>query len=198
MATNLTPVKPFPKTPEPEEYLHLSEWDKMLKGYPYRPFHKDFIKPRLRCRELIQKYNQTSYNDEKTRRTILDELFDPSCNSNKSMYIEPNFRCDYGENIKVGENFYANFDCVMLDCAPIEFGSNCMLAPGVHVYTASHPLNAAYRKVTDMPNYFEFAAPVKIGNNCWLGGGCIINPGVQIPSLNLMKHILDDDLFLTR
>lgn len=174
----LPPVRPFPNNPDPKEYLHLPEWEKMLKGYPYRPFHKDFLEPRHRCRELIQKYNQTSYNDEKSRRAILDDLFHPSCKSNKSMFIEPNFRCDYGVNVKVGENFYANFDCVLLDCAPIEFGNDCMLAPGVHVYAASHPLNAAYRQLTDMPNYFELTAPVKVGNNCWLGGGCIINPGV--------------------
>lgn len=180
MDTNLPPVKPFPDHPDPKEYLHLSEWDKMLNAYPYRPFHKDFLEPRLRCRELVQKYNRTSYDDEKTRRSILDELFHPSCKANKQMYIEPNFRCDYGVNIKVGDYFYANFDCVMLDCAPIEFGSNCMLAPGVHVYSATHPLNAAYRQLTDMPNYYELTAPVKIGDNCWLGGGCIINPGVTL------------------
>lgn len=181
MELNLPPVKPFPNNPDPSEYLHLPEWEKMIKGFPYRPFHKDFIEPRYRCRELNHKYNQTPYRDEKTRRSILDDMFHPSCKSNKSMYIEPNFRCDYGVNIKVGDNFYANFDCVLLDCALIEFGSNCMLAPGVHVYAAYHPLNASYRQLTDMPNYFELASPVIIGDNCWLGGGCIVNPGVQMP-----------------
>jgi len=107
-------------------------------------------------------------------------LFDPSCKANKSMFIEPSFRCDYGINIKVGDNFYANFDCVLVDYGPIEFGSDCMLAPGVHVYSATHPLNSGYRQMTDMPNYFELTAPVKIGNNCWLGGACIINPGVTL------------------
>ncbi|KAJ6642348.1 Maltose O-acetyltransferase [Pseudolycoriella hygida] len=180
MDTNLPAVKPFPNNPDPQQYLHLSEWEKMTNGFPYRPFHKDFSEPRLRCRELVQKFNQTSYKDEKSRREILNELFHPSCKAIKSIAIEPNFRCDYGKNIKVGENFYANFDCVMLDCATVEFGSNCMLAPGVHVYTALHPLNAAHRQITDMQNYFELASPVKIGDNCWLGGGCIINPGVVL------------------
>lgn len=180
MESNLPPVKPFPTNPDPNEYIHLSEWEKMVKGFPYRPSHKDFTEPRLRCRELIHKYNQTSYTDIKTRRAILNDLFHPSCKSIKSIHIESNFRCDYGTNVKVGENFYANFDCVLLDCALIEFGNNCMLAPGVHVYAATHPLNALYRQWTDMRNFFETAAPVKIGDNCWIGGGAIINPGVHI------------------
>lgn len=185
---DLPPVKPFPSAPSPEEYLHLSEYDRMLQGYPWRPFHKDFSEPRVRSRELIQRYNRTSYDDAKTRRAILNDLLHPSCKELKSIYIEPSFRVDYGPNIKVGENFYANFDCVILDCAPIEIGSDCMLAPGVHIYAATHPLNAAHRKVTDIANYYELTAPVKIGDNCWLGGKCVINPGVSLLRLILLEE----------
>lgn len=129
-------------------------------------------------RGLIQRYNQTTFDDEKTRREILDELLHPE-SKGKNIFIEPTFRCDYGYNLKVGNNFYANFDCCFLDSSLIEFGDDCMLAPGVHVYAATHPVNGAFRKLTDPKNYFELAAPIKVGNNCWIGGGAIICPGVK-------------------
>lgn len=75
----------------------------------------------------------------------------------------------------MGENFYANFDCVMLDVCKIEIGDNCLLAPGVHIYTATHPLDKAQRA-----DAVEFGKPVTIGNNVWIGGRAIINPGVTI------------------
>lgn len=85
------------------------------------------------------------------------------------------FHCDYGYNIHVGENFYANFNCVMLDVCPIRIGDNCMLAPGVHIYTATHPINPVERNSGK-----EFGKAVTIGDNVWIGGGAIINPGVTI------------------
>ncbi|MNC32530.1 Maltose O-acetyltransferase [compost metagenome] len=90
-------------------------------------------------------------------------------------YIEPSFRCDYGYNIFLGKNFYANFDCVILDVCPVHIGDNCMLAPGVHIYTATHPLDAETRN-----SGVEFGKPVTIGHNVWIGGRAVINPGVTI------------------
>ncbi len=110
--------------------------------------------------------------DEKTeRQNILAELLGQS----EGAYIEPSFRCDYGYNISLGKNFYANFDCVMLDVCPVRIGDNCMLAPGVHIYTATHPLDAEERN-----SGVEFGKPVTIGNNVWIGGRAVINPGVTI------------------
>ncbi len=93
----------------------------------------------------------------------------------ESIYLEPNLRCDYGYNIHVGENFYANFDCVFLDVCEIRIGDNCFIAPGVHIYTATHPLDPNERS-----SGVEYGKPVKIGNNVWIGGRAVINPGVTI------------------
>lgn len=92
------------------------------------------------------------------------------------MYIlNPPFRCDYGYNIFVGENFYANFDCVILDVCEVKIGRDCMLAPGVHIYTATHPLDPFERS-----SGVEYGKPVTIGDHVWIGGRAIINPGVTI------------------
>ncbi|MCA1921673.1 DapH/DapD/GlmU-related protein, partial [Buttiauxella noackiae] len=110
--------------------------------------------------------------DEKAIRSeLLEQLLGQSLDA----YIEPSFRCDYGYNIFLGKNFYANFDCVILDVCPVHIGENCMLAPGVHIYTATHPLDAVTRN-----SGVEFGKPVTIGNNVWIGGRAVINPGVTI------------------
>lgn len=87
--------------------------------------------------------------------------------------MEPYIRFDYGFNTYVGENFYANFDCTILDVCEVRIGDNCMLGPRVHIYTAAHPLDPVERNSGQ-----EFGKPVTIGNNVWVGGGAIINSGV--------------------
>lgn len=93
----------------------------------------------------------------------------------ENVYVEPDFRVDYGSNIYVGENFYANFDCVILDVCEVHIGDNCMMAPGVHIYTATHPLDPVERN-----SGLELGKPVEIGDNVWIGGRAIINPGVKL------------------
>lgn len=87
--------------------------------------------------------------------------------------MEPNIRFEHGFNTCVGENFYANFDCTILDVCEVRIGDNCMLGPRVHIYTAAHPLDPVERNSGQ-----EFGKPVTIGNNVWVGGGAIINSGV--------------------
>ena len=89
--------------------------------------------------------------------------------------MEPPFRCDYGYNVRVGERFYANFDCVVLDVCPVEFGANCLLGPGVRVYTATHPLDAGERA-----GGLESGRPVSVGDGVWIGGRAILDPGVDV------------------
>lgn len=89
--------------------------------------------------------------------------------------MEPVINFDYGYNIFVGENFYANFNCTFLDVSTIEIGDNCMFAPNVQLYTATHPLHPVKRN-----SGLEYAKPIKIGNNVWLGGGVIVTPGVTL------------------
>lgn len=89
--------------------------------------------------------------------------------------MKPTFRCDYGYNIHVGENFFANYDCVILDVCQVTIGDNCMLAPRVCIYTATHPLDAPTRI-----SGLEYGREVKIGDNVWIGGSAVIVPGVTI------------------
>jgi maltose O-acetyltransferase len=150
----------------------VTEKEKMINGYMYRPDDLELIRDRTNARRLTRLYNATTEEETDKRLEILKELFG---SSGVSMGIEPNFRCDYGYNIHVGENFYANFDCTILDVCEVRIGDNCMLAPGVHIYTATHPLDPHERN-----SGAEYGKAVHIGDNVWLGGGAIINPGVKI------------------
>ncbi|WP_318371933.1 maltose O-acetyltransferase [Enterobacter sp.] len=147
------------------------EKEKMIAGKPYRPSDEILRADRMHARQILHRYNHSSPDEKSERKALLAELFGDSANA----YIEPNFRCDYGYNIYVGKDFYANFDCVFLDVCPIHIGDNCMLAPGVHIYTATHPVDAIERN-----SGLEFGAPVTIGHNVWIGGRAVINPGVTI------------------
>ncbi len=144
----------------------------MLSGQLYNAGDKELINDRQKARAMVRIYNQSLETERKKRKELLKDLFG---STGENIYIEPNFRCDYGYNIHVGENFYANFECVILDVCEVRIGDNCMLAPGVHIYTATHPLDPVERN-----SGLEFGKPVVIGNNVWIGGKAIINPGVKI------------------
>lgn len=150
----------------------MREFDKMIKGELYNPLDPELIALRARARDLTDAFNLTTYVQRKQRKPLLKKLFGTT---GKNLFIEPNFRCDYGLNIHVGEHFYANFDCVILDVAPVHFGDHCMLAPQVGLYTATHPLDPHERN-----SGLEFAKPIHIGDNCWIGGHAVINPGVTL------------------
>lgn len=168
---------PLPSKPDIKLYEHLTEKERMIAGFPYRPGNKELSEGRKNARILIQKYNALEVGDRTGRREILDELLNPASRG-KKLFIEAPFRVDYGYNLTFGNNVEANFDCVFLDCAPITIGNICLLAPGVHIYAATHPLDAKYRQ--DNEEYFELAFPVKIGNDVWIGGKAIICPGVTV------------------
>lgn len=149
-----------------ERKAFMTEKEKMLAGELYNSLDEQLVAERKRARELIKLFNDNGDCD------ILRELFG---NAGKSFYVEPTFRCDYGSNIYVGENFYANFDCVILDVCKVTIGDNCLLAPRVCIFTAAHPLDAAVRA-----SGLEFGKPITIGDNVWIGGNAVINPGVTI------------------
>jgi maltose O-acetyltransferase len=149
-----------------------TEKEKMLNGELYNPADPQLVKERERARRLTRLYNQTLENEYEKRTELLKELFGSTGNN---LHIEPNFRCDYGYNIHVGENFYMNFDCVILDVCEVRIGDNCFIGPGVHIYTAMHPLHLQERN-----SGLEYGMPVSIGNNVWIGGRAVINPGVKI------------------
>lgn len=148
-----------------------TEKEKMIAGEHYLSGDSILVKERRRAKILLQRLNITEYRLTKKAKEILNELIP---NVGKSFYIEPPFHCDYGYNIICGDNVYFNVNCVVLDCAPVKIGSNVFLAPGVQIYTATHPLEAELRKT------LESALPITIGDDCWIGGNAIILPGITI------------------
>jgi maltose O-acetyltransferase len=149
-----------------------SEKEKMLGGELYSPLDPQLFTERLRVRLLFKEFNDTSDDQRTERLRLLKEIIPMA---GKDLWIEPPFYCDYGSNIMIGDNVFFNFNCVILDIAPVTIGSNVLFAPGVHIYAATHPLNAAQRRTG-----LEFGKPVSIGNDVWIGGGVIICPGVSI------------------
>lgn len=147
-----------------------SQKEKMLAGEMYDPSDAELKQEHHRALVLTRQFNAET--DQTVRVSLLKTLFG---STGQQIHIEGNVQCDYGSNIHVGEHFFANFDCVFLDVCPITIGDHCMLAPGVHIYTATHPLDPIERA-----SGLEFGKPVTIGNNVWIGGRAIINPGVHI------------------
>lgn len=150
----------------------MTELEKMIRGQLYNPSDPELTKMRFEARRLTEKFNKTSIKGMKKRRSILSQLLG---SVKDNFYIEPIFHCDYGFNIYVGENFYANYNCVFLDVAEIILGDNCFIGPQVGIYTATHPVNPAERN-----SGLEYAKTIKIGDNCWIGGHATINPGVTL------------------
>ncbi|WP_088036468.1 maltose acetyltransferase domain-containing protein [Evansella clarkii] len=149
-----------------------TEKEKMLAGEMYEPADPVLVKEREEARRIVRIYNQTLETEGDKRTEWLKELLG---STGENLFIEPAIRFDYGYNTHVGENFYANFDCTILDVCEVRFGDNCMLAPGVHIYTATHPLDPVERNSGK-----EYAKPVRFGDNVWIGGRAVINPGVNV------------------
>jgi maltose O-acetyltransferase len=149
-----------------------TEKDRMLAGELYDPEDAQLADERQRARRLTREYND-SRSDETSRRGELIRQLIPDSGAN--ITIEPPFFCDYGSNIRLGDNVYFNFNCVVLDVALVRIGSWVLFGPGVHVYAATHPLSAAERR-----SGRELGRPVEIGDDVWIGGGAIICPGVTI------------------
>lgn len=152
--------------------MDKTEKQKMLASELYRGSDRELVAERQNARRLTRLYNSTTEQETQRRVQILRELFGTV---GSSIEIEPPFYCDYGYNIHAGEGFYMNFGCVILDCCPVHIGNNVLCAPAVQIYTATHPTDPEVRL-----SGLEFAAPVRIGNNVWIGGGAIICPGVTI------------------
>ncbi|MDF2152694.1 sugar O-acetyltransferase [Vibrio sp. CAU 1672] len=148
-----------------------TEKQKMLAGEPYDAWDSELYHERVECRKTLRVLNN-SIPDTAEWREAIDRLIPDSSGA----YLEPPFRCDYGANIKLGQNFYANFNCTILDVAEVRIGDNVLLAPNVQLYTAGHPVDVKAR----VEEGVEFGLPISIGDNVWLGGGVIVCPGVTI------------------
>ena len=132
---------------------------------------KEVMEQQKRARKLTQELNTVDRSDFEKIEKIVKELLGKS----EGAFINPPFYCDYGFNIEVGKNFYANYNCTILDVGKVTIGDNCMFAPNVAIYTAGHPIHPDSRN-----SMYEYGIPVSIGDNCWLGGNTIVCPGVKI------------------
>lgn len=146
--------------------------EKMLAGELYRADDPELLAAHLRAQAILARFNSTPADADEERRRLLAALFSKF---GEGTVLKPSLRCDYGFNISIGERSFINFDCVLLDCNRIEIGIEVQFAPGVHIYTATHPLVAEQRR-----SGVEYALPVVIGDGVWLGGGTIVCPGVTI------------------
>ncbi len=129
------------------------------------------MKEQAETRKLLQKLNFMDRSDFAGIAQVVKELFGKSENA----MVNPPFYCDYGSHIEVGKNFFANYNCTILDVAKVKIGDNCQMAPNVAIYTAGHPIHPATRNTA-----YEYGKEVTIGDNCWIGGNVVICPGVHI------------------
>ena len=150
----------------------MTEREKMIAGQIYSTQDEELIRLHRACVDacvLCDRYLPSQLDERREHlRRILGS-------TGENFLIEPGFRCDYGFNIKIGENFFANYNLVILDCAPVRFGRNCFIGPQCGIYTAVHPLDAKER-ATGM----ECAKPVTVGDDVWFGGHATVLPGVTI------------------
>jgi acetyltransferase-like isoleucine patch superfamily enzyme len=156
----------------PQFTLMDNEKEKMLAGLPYKAFGDALLSERQYAKELIFDFNNLRPTEIEKRNQIIKKLFGKT---GDLFFIEPPFRCDYGYNIEIGENFYSNYNLIILDCGKVIIGDNVLIAPNVAIYTAGHPLHYEPRN-----EGYEYAFPISIGNNVWIGGNVVINPGVKI------------------
>lgn len=127
----------------------------------------------MRCRRILQKLNFMDRSDLAGIAKVTAELL----GSSEGAFINPPFYCDYGKHIKVGKNFFANYNCTIIDVAEVRIGDNCLMAPNVAIYTAGHPVYPSTRN-----SAYEYGKAVTIGDNVWLGGNTVVCPGVHIGS----------------
>lgn len=151
----------------------MTEKEKCMQGLLYDAnYDPELLADREKAKELLYDYNHLRPSQQEERTNLLKRLLGKT---GETLLIEQPFACDYGYNIEVGENFYANVNLVILDGAKVRIGDNTFIAPNVGIYTAGHPLDAERRN-----QGLEYAYPITIGNNVWIGAGVSILPGVTI------------------
>lgn len=150
----------------------MTEKEKMRSGLLYDANSPELAEGRLRCKTLCHKLNQLSPSETDKQTALIKRLLGKT---KGAFMITAPFWCDYGYNIEIGDNFYVNHSCVILDGAPVTFGDNVFIAPSCGFYTAGHPLDAERRN-----RGLEFAYPITVGSNVWIGGGVQVTPGVNI------------------
>lgn len=144
----------------------------MLAGETYYAFDPELMDLHRQALRLVEAYNRSSFSDYTQGTEPLRQLL---CNAHPSLLVQAPFLCDYGFNIYGGENGFINYNCTILDTAPIHLGKNVLIGPNVQLYAPMHPLD--YR---ERATGVEYGEPITIGDDCWIGGGAVICPGVTI------------------
>ena len=150
----------------------MTEWDKLLAGQMYNDFDNDLFRRRVDAKMLFRAYNQTSDEQIELRQKLMTALFN---SVGKNVWIEPDFRCEFGKNISIEDNVYINFGGVILDCEDVFIGANTLIGPNLGIYAVNHAIDAIERIRGGC-----IGKPVHIGKNVWLGGDVKILAGVTI------------------
>ncbi len=150
----------------------MTEREKMLSGMLYSPEDAELRKMHLKSKKLCYRYNKINPAKEKKLSKLIKKMLGKT---GENIKVTPPVHFDYGVNISVGENFFSNYGLIVLDVNKVTIGKNCMIAPNVSLFSATHPV-----KATERYNGVELGLPITIGDNCWIGGGAIINPGVSL------------------
>lgn len=150
----------------------MNQKERMLAGLPYKAWLDGLAEERLACKKLIYRFNLLEPGDEEKAEALLKEILGKT---GERLHIEAPFHCDYGWNIEVGEDFYANYGLIILDVGKVTIGKDAQIAPHVGIYTAGHPIHPDSRN-----SGYEYGLPITIGDNVWIGGNAVILPGVTI------------------
>ena len=170
----------------------MTERERMLAGELYDPLDPELVIARDRARDLCQDLNATREGQQDERRQLLRQLLGAG---GDDVWVQPPFFCDYGANIYLGKKCFFNFNCVVLDVCAVKVGDYTLFGPAVQIYTATHPMDAVLRRTR------EFAKPITIGSDVWVGGGAIILPGVTVGSRvvigagSVVTRDVPDDVF---
>ncbi len=152
---------------------HMKEKEKMLAGELYDAnYNEELKKERQKVKDLCYEYNQIKPSNHEERNKIMKIILGKT---KGDFFIEQPFMCDYGYNIEIGKNFYANHNLIILDSNKVKFGDNVLIAPNCGFYTAGHPIEVEQRN-----KGLEYAKPIEVGNNVWIGGNVVVLPGVRI------------------
>ena len=150
----------------------MDQKERMLAGLPYKAWMDGLSEERLENRKKVFRYNHLEPGDRAEKDRLIREIFG---RTGEHINVEPPFFCDYGHNIEVGENFFANYNFTVLDVGKVRIGANAQIGPNVSIYTAGHPLHPDSRN-----SGYEYGIPVTIGDNVWIGGNVCILPGVTV------------------
>lgn len=155
-----------------EQEQKLSAWEKMQRDMVYDDFDRDLFNRRVEAKTIFKKYNRTTDDDVEERKDLLKRLFG---SVGENVYVEPNFACEFGKNIYIGNNVYINFGAVFLDCSRITIGNDVLIGPNVGMYSANHSLDPEERAQGAL-----IGGRITIGDKAWIAGDVKIMPGVTI------------------